>query len=115
MVIVVFFGWIIFKFEDLGVMGTVFKGMFCGNGNPFTTYETGTVFLNYIFFFILCIVAVTPLLKNVSYILTRLGDKYKGILIFKSVIDVAAPVVLLALSTMALVGNSYNPFLYFQF
>ena len=115
MVIVVFFGWIIFKFEDLGVMGTVFKGMFCGNGNPFTTYETGTVFLNYIFFFILCIVAVTPLVKNISFVLEKLGDKYKGILLFKSVIDVAAPVVLLALSTMALVGNSYNPFLYFQF
>ena len=44
-----------------------------------------------------------------------LGSKFEGMLIFKSAIDIVAPVVLLVLSTMALAGNSYNPFLYFQF
>lgn len=32
-----------------------------------------------------------------------------------SVVQVAMPLVLLLISTMSLVGNSYNPFLYFQF
>ena len=30
-------------------------------------------------------------------------------------IRIGAPVLLLLLSTIVLVGNSYNPFLYFQF
>ena len=115
MLIVVFFGWIIFKFEDLGVMGTVFKGMFCANGNAFTSYETGTIFMNYIFFLVLCIVAVTPFIRDVGMLLNKIGSRYKGMLIFKSAIDIVVPVVLLVLSTMALAGNSYNPFLYFQF
>lgn len=114
-VIIVFFGWIIFKFEDLGAMGTALKGMFCGNGNSFFSFEAGTIFMNYIFFFIVCIFAVTPFVKYIGEVLDKLAKRYKGALITKSVIDVVAPVVLLVLSTMALVGNSYNPFLYFQF
>ena len=32
-----------------------------------------------------------------------------------NVINVAGPILLLLLSTAALVGDSYNPFLYFRF
>lgn len=115
MFIIVYFGWIIFKFEDLGVMGKVFKGMFCGNGNPLTSYETGTVFLNYIFFLVICIIAVTPFMKELGRLLNEIGTRYKGVLLFKSTVDIIVPILMLVLSTMALVGNSYNPFLYFQF
>ena len=31
------------------------------------------------------------------------------------IVRIVLPLLLLLLSTMALVGNSYNPFLYFQF
>jgi hypothetical protein len=33
----------------------------------------------------------------------------------QQVIQVASPMVLMLLSTAALVGDSYNPFLYFRF
>ena len=114
-VIVVFFGWIIFKFTDLSYIGVVIKGMFCANGNAFVSYETGTTFLNNIFFILVCIIAATPIVKLLGKLLYSIGKRNKAVMVIKSVLDVAIPVILLGLSTMALVGNSFNPFLYFQF
>ena len=114
-VIVIYFGWIIFKFSDLGYIGTIIKGLFCGNGNAFYSFEAGTIFMNNVFFFVVCVIAVTPLIKKLGEFLNKEGRRNKGILIAKSVVDVAMPIILLILSTMALVGNSFNPFLYFQF
>ena len=71
--------------------------------------------MNNVFFFVVCVIAVTPLIKKLGEFLNKEGRRNKGILIAKSVVDVAMPIILLILSTMALVGNSFNPFLYFQF
>ena len=39
LLIVVFFGWILFKFENINDILTVLKGMFCINGNEFFDFE----------------------------------------------------------------------------
>lgn len=112
---VVYFGWILFKFSDMSYLGHVLLGMFGLNGNGFTNMEVGMTFENNIFFMIAAIIACTPLLKK----LYHFGRKRFGrIIVFRYVymaIEVAGPVLLLFAAMMALVGNSYNPFLYFQF
>jgi alginate O-acetyltransferase complex protein AlgI len=114
-VVVVYFGWIIFKFTDLSYIGRMLTGMVGLNHNGFINLEVTTTFKNNIFFIIVAIIACTPLPVQLYKWMCR---RCKTNIIFKylrRVIEVAGPVFLLVLATMALVGNSYNPFLYFQF
>lgn len=113
--LVVFGGWILFKFTDTGMLAAVAKGLFCGNGNRFTDFETKTVMMNNVFLILVCILAVTPAAKWVGECLEELAGRKRYALYVKSALDMALPVLFLLLSTMALVGNSYNPFLYTQF
>ena len=111
--LIVMFGWVIFKFEDIGQLGAALKGLFGLNGNPFS--DNRTVFANNAYFLIVCILAVTPLGKTIGSMLKNLGRQNRVWLRVYNVLDAAVPVVLLFLSTMALAGNSFNPFLYYQF
>lgn len=112
---VVYFGWILFKFSDMSYLGHVLKGMFGLNHNGFTNMEVSITFKNNMFFIVAAIIACTPLMKMIYEYLNKLQRKVVVVRWFVNVIEVAGPVILLLLATMALVGNSYNPFLYFQF
>lgn len=112
---VIFFGWVIFKFENMNELGTVLLGMF-GIGNAgFAGLEAGTVFLNNMFFLAFAIIAVTPLGKKVRRAMFEVGKTSKGVFMVFNVTEMLTPVLLLLLSVLALIGDSYNPFLYFQF
>ena len=112
LLIVVFFGWAIFRFRQPVLLNAVLGGMFGANGNPLTNFEFNTVFLNYVFFLIAAVIATSPLLKALGEMFSsgglRTAYAYNALQMF-------VPPLLLLLSTAALVGNSYNPFLYFQF
>lgn len=109
----VWFGWILFYFEDLSLFAAAVADLFCKNG--FWDLSARLTFLNNLFFLAVAILACTPavscLLRKVQ---TAAGDTlaWRGLV---GAASVAAPVVLLFLSFLALVGNTYNPFLYFQF
>ena len=113
--IVVYFGWALFRCESLGTLGTLFKGMFGLNKNGFMNASTSIVIQNNIFLLIFCIIASTPILKNLGSYIKRLHLVNHRIPHIVYAYDMIMPAVLLILSTLALVGNSYNPFLYFQF
>jgi alginate O-acetyltransferase complex protein AlgI len=72
-----------------------------------------TTLVNYLFFLIAAFIACTPLLKNLRAKISK-NAAVSGSLAWR-IIEIAIPTVLLLLSVCALVGNSYNPFLYFQF
>ena len=106
----------LFKFERLPLVWTVIKGLFCGNSNAFTNYEADIMFKSNIFIIIVACLACLPLAKYIRASVKRLenkGGKFGNV----TAITVSAvyPCAMLLLSTAALVGNSYNPFLYFQF
>ncbi len=114
LLIVVFFGWILFRFSDFQFIPVVLKGLFGLNGNALIDFETRTLLTSNVIFIIIALFSVTPIVKHISNSLKsrEAGTVSSGIY---NALNIAFPIILLFLSTLALVGDSYNPFLYFQF
>lgn len=112
---VVFFGWILFRFHSLEVVGAVIKGMFCLSGNVLTNFEVTSMFKNNVFFLIVAILASFPIAKKIGEFVSDKAESDRRFEIIRNIGQVVIPVLMLVLSTLSLVGDSYNPFLYFQF
>lgn len=113
--LVVYFGWVLFRFPDSGELATVIAGMFGFGSGGILTLQTETLFLQNVFLIIFCVIACTDFgtrLRN-----RILQDVQPGTALFKAVmvIDAVTPIFLMLLATVALVGDSYNPFIYFRF
>ena len=108
LVLIVFWGWILFHFTDIRLGWTVFLGLFGLNGNKLSDFISVTVTQNNLFLLLVSAVACTPLARNLS-------ERLSVHPFWKGCRSTLIPVILLLLSTCALVGESYNPFLYFQF
>ncbi len=115
LIVVVFFGWILFKFENLSDIITVIKGMFCLNGNSFADFESLAIIKNNALILLFIAVCSTPLIKNLYERLKARAISSSGAFAGYAVISILLPIVLLVLSVMSLIGSSYNPFLYFRF
>lgn len=115
LLVIVFLGWILFKFENLSDVWVVLKGMFCQNGNNFSDFETVSILKSNIFFIFISVICCTPVF---SFLYKKLEEqaisKTKGFVAY-SILNLLIPLVLVFLSVAALIGNSYNPFLYFKF
>lgn len=109
------FSWILFQFTDFTLLTTALKGLVGLNGNGWMGVDVKLVFRNNVFFLILAAIASTPIGKGLRQMLKNLGRWSKGFFWTNGVWEVVHPVLLLVISAMALAGNSYNPFLYFQF
>ncbi len=112
--IIVFVSFMLFKFTDLSVFGQAFWGIInVGKwiNEGFGDVQTAMTFKNNVFFIAISVLACTPIIPAV----TRLMDRSEITRKAKAAVGVAIPVVLLVLSSFALAGDSYNPFLYFQF
>ena len=112
--LVVYFGWVLFKFENMAELGNVLAGMF-GFGHMAGNLSTLYTLLNNIFLLIISIIAVFPIGKNLRMAAYRYENKRKMVPTLLYYLDAVTPVILILLSLLALVGDSYNPFLYFQF
>lgn len=113
--LVIFFGWIIFKYSDLAQLKAVLLGLFGIGSNGFYGMNVKTVLFSNIFFLIFSIVACTNLGKIVKKKVETKAQTNDTISAIYSIFDGIMPVVLLFISVLSLLGNSYNPFLYFQF
>ena len=109
-------GWVLFYFTDLTRAGAAYAAMF-GVGHAFANQTSWTLLLNNAPLLILAFLAATPLPSNIAVQLRRLGldilSPKRGAV--RAAATSIAAAVLLALSTIMLVGDSYNPFLYFRF
>ena len=112
--LVVYFGWVLFKFENMAELGNVLAGMF-GFGHMAGNLSTLYTLLNNIFLLIISIIAVFPIGKNLRMAAYHYENKRKKVPTLLYYLDAVTPVILILLSLLALVGDSYNPFLYFQF
>ena len=66
LLLIVFFGWILFKFESVGDIWCVLKGMFGANGNAFSDFETWTAVKSHIIILLIAVFASTPITKRLS-------------------------------------------------
>jgi alginate O-acetyltransferase complex protein AlgI len=114
-ILIVFFGWVLFKFENTSVMFTVLRGMFGLNGNNFIDFETTTMFTSNILFIIASCIICVPIFKNMCSKVESLSNNNLLVASVWTCLNVIAPIILIFLSLINIVGNSYNPFLYFQF
>ena len=113
--IIVYFGWILFKFTDFKVLGAALKGVFGNSPAGFTNFETSTSVKTNILFLIICAVACTPIIPAISkYVNKKYDSSPKARAVF-AIGTVATPIICLLLATIFLVGDSYNPFLYWKF
>ncbi len=112
LLLVVYFGWIIFHFTDIRLGWAVCRGLFGLNGNPLSSFVTVTMLENKLFLLLVCAVACTPLMSRLG---AWLDARLDGLGLWRVTRGALIPIVLLLLSTCALVGESYNPFIYFQF
>ena len=111
----VYFGWVLFRFENFSELGMVVRGLFGFTKGGFTNLAVHTVFMQNVFLLILSMVACTSLGRNLRKMLMRLGKTNDIALTAYGVLEAVTPPVLFLLSTIALAGASYNPFIYFQF
>ena len=108
---VVVLGWVLFRNSDLRLCGAVLKGLFGLNGNSFTGFAATWKLKNDLYILLFSAVASTPLLKKAAeWLQSVLSPK-----VWRILSTAIMPIALLLLSTIGLVGNSYNPFIYFQF
>ncbi len=109
--VITFFSTMLFKFNDLSALGQAIASIFTSNGKGFSDIATSLTFKNNIFFLIFTIIACTPIIPAI----TRLCEKNKTLYKVHTVVGAVIPVILIVISALALAGDSYNPFLYFQF
>ena len=109
--VVTFFSTMLFKFNDLSALGQAVANIFVSNGKGFSDTATDLLFKNNILFLAAAILACTPIIPALRALCkkTRVSEK------IYIVISTVTPVILIVASAIALAGDSYNPFLYFQF
>ena len=108
-------GWVFFYFDDVSRLGQMLRLMFGFSGQA-GVLPTDTVLLkNHLVFFLVAIIACIPVSKLVKALLIRFSRKGPVQESLAGAAGILYDVALLFFSTAALVGASYNPFLYFRF
>lgn len=109
--IIAFFSTMLFKFNDLSALVQAVANIFVSNGNGFSDAATDLIFKNNVFFIAAALIACTPVIPAIRTLCQK-NDTTKKVY---TAIGTAMPVILIVISALALAGDSYNPFLYFQF
>ena len=109
------FGWLIFRFENVGQLGTAVAAFFGFQKNGFTSHAVTVAFKNNLFFLIVAVLACTPFFKWLQEKFERMvkNRELSAGLVFGGRTIVAIAALLLGIMVMA--GSSYQPFLYNQF
>jgi alginate O-acetyltransferase complex protein AlgI len=118
-VVLVEFSWVLFYFTDFGRLSEAILAAFGQNGASFLSAQTLVVLKNNLFLILVCILANSAVPRFVGMQLQVLASvPGKALKARENVYSVAVFLfcaALLVLSTIALVGNSYSPFLYFRY
>ncbi len=116
LLVVVMVGWVIFRFTNLDLGIALVKSLFGMNGNPLTSFTVGIEFDSHMYLLVASAITATPLARILRFQFEkRIRSNRTLFAIWQVIFYSILPVVLLLLSTASLVGDSYNPFIYFQF
>ena len=117
LLLAVLLGWVLFYFSDLPAGWVLFRGLFGGSGNRLTDFYTITALKNHLFLLLAAAICSTPALRLLGSRLDAAARRRGGWALTAWEIgeNCVLPVALLLLATCAMVGDSYNPFIYFRF
>ena len=108
----VYVGWLLFRFDNLSLLWDTIKGIVCANGNAFFDLSAQTTLSGNCIFLAISILACFPIVPA----LAKLRDaKSTPVNVVANAVAAVIPAILVILSALALIGDSYNPFLYFRF
>lgn len=106
-------GWTIFYTTDLGKLGGYFGVMFGLSGNALSNPQLSITFMNNLFWLIAAVLFCMPITQLVKR--WAQAQRSEGVRAGISIVNAIMNVMLLFVCTAMLVGDSYNPFLYFRF
>ena len=116
LLLVVAVGWVLFRNGDLRLAAAILRGMVGLNGNALTNFSAKVLLKNNLYILIFSTLASTPLFAALGRAISRPLKRSRGGRRLRNLFRYALlPIAMLLLATMGLVGNSYNPFIYFQF
>lgn len=115
LLIAVIFGWMIFYFTDVSQMGACFGAMFGKNGLAATDLLTESQLKGSLWLIIAAIIICMPVYKGISTFGEKLAKKSAASFTLVSTVKILFLAFILFASTVSLVGDTYNPFLYFRF
>ena len=109
-------GWVLFRYTDLRLVFTLLGSLFGVHGNGFTSLLVKIRLDSNVFLLAAAILASLPLMKKLNEKLRSFAEsRGRLVLLYDGIFYSLIPAALLLLSTACLVGDSYNPFIYFQF
>lgn len=106
-------GWTIFYTTDLGKLGGYFAVMFGLSGNALSDPQLSITFMNNLFWLVAAVLFCMPITQLVKR--WAQTQRSEGVRAGISIVNAIMNVMLLFVCTAMLVGDSYNPFLYFRF
>lgn len=110
--LIVIISWVIFAFEDFSNMKTYIKSMFGLNHNVFINNYFLYLLTSSVILLIILTVCSTNIAEKLKVLITsRISSNSAKIIVIKNI----CYVVIILVSVAFLVGDSYNPFLYFRF
>jgi alginate O-acetyltransferase complex protein AlgI len=111
----VLIGWVFFFYTDLGRAFQLLKIMFGLAGNGLADAFFYINFTNNAVFFITALIACTPIVKTIRNHIPEFPGKARMDFICQELVNPVVNLGILVVSTIFLVGKTYNPFLYFRF
>ena len=107
--------WLIFYFTDVEKIKATLGAMFGANGIPAADILTQSEIKGSLWLIIAALIICTPIYNYVSGVGVRFAKQSKGKFVFVSSVKLIFLFLILFASTISLVGDTYNPFLYFRF
>jgi len=116
LIVVVDIGFVFFYQPDLGRAVDYIKVMFGHGGNLMNSYpDLGITFMNNIFFILLAVILCMPVSKKLSELVNRFESVSSARTAALETVKYIMLFVILFICTAFLAGNSFSPFLYYQF
>ncbi len=113
--LIVIVGWALFYFTDMSQLGACLKTMFGFGGVPLMDELAKSSLLNNVYLIAIAVIFAIPIYKLISEKADRLGRNSQGAFVAAKTLQTVVTCGLLLLSSVMLVGQTYNPFLYFRF
>lgn len=115
LILCVNFGFVLFKFTETSRLFGYIEALFGVGSRPFVSKDFTVELSNNFILFIVAILLSIPVYRSLEKLSGLLEKDSALSVVFIGILRIAFVAAVLVISTMLLVGNSFNPFLYFAF